>query len=418
MVNLSKLQRKAAAFLATSALLLSSFAPAAFAAGTTNLTISGNGADTNNTVNSNVTDTNTVVQNNTATVTNSVTVSGNTGSNTADKNTGGDVSIQTGDATARVSIGTTANLNRVVAPDCNCGDSTLNATIKGNGADSTNHINTNDTHTNSVFQNNDATVTNAVTTDLTTGNNTASKNTGGLGGTGDVSIMTGNAGASVTIANRANANLAQLGGTGTGGSVTNLTIEGNGADSNSSIGLNHTRAISLVQDNTADFVNAVTTDADTGHNKANENTGDNVFVGTGDTAAIVTVDNLANFNAASADCGCLLTDNKTLSGNGADSVNHINQNMTETLSLFQGGEKGTGNLADFVNALTVDPSTGHNNTNENTNGGVDPVAIMTGDSGSAVTLHNNANANLFGTMTLPGGTDLGLSFDLAGLMGF
>ena len=91
---------------ATGALLLASFAPAAFA--DINTTISDNGADSSNTIN--VTQSNTVKvnQSNTAIMGNFVYGSANTGGNQANKNNGGDVAIDTGNATVNV---TASNMN-------------------------------------------------------------------------------------------------------------------------------------------------------------------------------------------------------------------------------------------------------------------------------------------------------------------
>ena len=115
MNKLMKLSAAAASIVAAGLL----FAPATFAA---DCTISGNGADSHNTC---------TISNgnggpschrhrcggggsgqiNNATIHNSVTVRSNTGGNEANKNTGGDVSITSGDSNVNISITNNVNTN-------------------------------------------------------------------------------------------------------------------------------------------------------------------------------------------------------------------------------------------------------------------------------------------------------------------
>lgn len=402
--------------VAVGTLLLNLATPLAFAS-TTNLTISGNGADSENTVTDTKNYSNTVVQSNSATITNTITTNGNTGENSVKANTGGDVTVDTGDAISHVTVSNAANINKAIIKDCNCLTGTVNGTITGNGADSENEINFDTSTTNSVFQDNYALFANDITTNLNTGDNDAKENTGGVNG-GEVNIETGDAGASVTLVNKANENLALIGslGNGTVNGGINLTISGNGADSDNDVNHKKTTDNTVVQDNYADFMNYLTVNADTGDNDAKENTNQGVTIETGVAQAIASVTNKANFNVAAVDCGCLTTENKTVSGNGADSENEINEELNSTLSLFQGDSNEGGNAANFTNNLTVDPLTGDNDAKENTgsvSGGSD-FEIFTGDSGSVTTVTNTANQNLFGT----GSPALTFSFDLNGFAGF
>ena len=64
--------------------------------------VSGNGSDSNNTVNFASNNTTNVTQNNTADISNDIDVDADTGKNDANDNTGGDVTIDTGDADSDV----------------------------------------------------------------------------------------------------------------------------------------------------------------------------------------------------------------------------------------------------------------------------------------------------------------------------
>src|SRR5437899_953246 len=119
--------------LATGALMSSAFAPAVFAS--TSITISGNGADSTNRVSVNSTNTTTVTQTNSANISNRVSVVSNTGGNQANKNTGGDVSITTGDVSSSVTIKNLANVNFARVVSCGCVQN-VDIVISGNGADS------------------------------------------------------------------------------------------------------------------------------------------------------------------------------------------------------------------------------------------------------------------------------------------
>jgi trimeric autotransporter adhesin len=402
------LKTKIGAAIATTALLLSTVTPA-FA--TTNLTVSGNGADSTSNVTTNSTTANSVVQSNNASITNTVTTNVDTGMNNANKNTGGNTTIDTGNAAAIVSVSNAANLNKAVTSDCNCTTGDKNLTIKDNGADTTNSIDTTSASTNSVFQNNAATFTNNVTTDLQTGKNNANENTGGTSG-GGVSVLTGSAVADVAVANQANKNLALLGALGSGSlGSTNLTIAGNGADSSNDITTRATRANAIVQANDASFRNNILTDVGTGKNNANENTGGGVLVDTGMAKALVSLTNDANFNAAAVnDCGCFVNLNAKVGDNGADTTNSIDTTSTNALQLFQGGE-GNGNNARFSNTLAVEPTSGTNQANENTATLAGDPTVLTGNAGSSTTVVNQANANVYGSIP-----DVSVGFDVGAVL--
>src|SRR3990167_6250017 len=216
-----KLLYKAGISLATASLIAQGFAGVALAS--LDVEISGNGPNSDSTANVGVSNTTQVTQNNTANITNNVNVSADTGKNDANKNTGGDVDITTGNAKTTVGVSNTANANVADVNGCCVGD--LNVTISGNGAKSTNEANVGVSASTLVFQNNSAKITNDVDVDADTGKNDANKNTGG-----DVEILTGNADADVDVSNLANFNFADVDSCGCILDGT-VKIAGNGAKS-------------------------------------------------------------------------------------------------------------------------------------------------------------------------------------------
>ncbi len=393
---MNKLVYKLTTAVSAAALLTGSVASVAF--GTTGVTISGNGADSTNNANVSVSTSNTVTQSNTANIQNNVSISSTTGGNTANKNTGGDTSISTGDANVSSSVSNSANSN-VASVGCNCtGDSAV--TISGNGADSTNKVGLDLDNTNVVTQVNQAKVNNNVDIDSTTGGNRANSNTGG-----DVDITTGDASVDASVSNDVNSNVAQIGG-GTGnGAMLDVMVTGNGADSKNTVDVDVDNTTVVTQSNRADISNDIDVDASTGNNRANKNTGGDTSIDTGDADVTVDVSNHANSNVLDlSDCDCAVDATVKVAGNGADSNNKVNLDLDSvTVGTQVNDFGGKGNNVD------VDSTTGGNKANENTMGGTDP-SVSTGDAGSDITVSTNANSNVMGDagdITIPGLPTLG-----------
>src|SRR3990167_7594248 len=125
---MNKLSIKIATAVSSAALVVSSFATPLLA---TTVEISGNGSDSDNTVSVEQTNKTEVNQNNTANISNNVNVSSNTGDNKAEDNTGGDVSIDTGDSSANVTVTNSANSNQASVNGCCPTDTSVK--IAGNG---------------------------------------------------------------------------------------------------------------------------------------------------------------------------------------------------------------------------------------------------------------------------------------------
>ncbi len=192
--------RKIPTALVTLSVLLANAAPV----GAMTIEVSGNGADSNTTTNVSVSQTVSILQSNTANIDNNVSAEANSGGNRANDNTGGDVSIETGDATTKVSASNKANSNTLELGCCNI----LGAAVKvsGNGADSRNEVNLSLSNEYSVEDRNNLDIDNDIFVFANTGDNEANGNTGG-----DVRIKTGDANALVAIDNQGNENVIIIG---------------------------------------------------------------------------------------------------------------------------------------------------------------------------------------------------------------
>ncbi len=381
-------KRQVLSVLATGSLVLNLVTPVA---ASTTLEVSGNGSNSDSEIKLDRDNTTTVVQNNSAVVTNKVSANADTGNNSASDNTGGDVKVDTGDAKTDVSVSNNLNTNEAKVECCQAGDTDV--LISGNGTKSDNKVELDQDNKTSVFQDNAAKVENKIDADAKTGKNDADDNTGG-----DVEINTGDADTTVTVSTTANANKAQVGGgAGDQSGEVSAKILGNGSYSDNEIKLDLDHETAVVQDNFASVKNHVDAGADTGYNEADDNTGGEVSVDTGDATADVTIDNMVNFNAAEVDCGCLLDISAKVGGNGTDSDNEIKGYFDDAVEVFQGGKEGAGNEARLYNDADADATTGKNDADDNTGSvyGGDP-SIDTGSATSTTEIGNSGNVNVYG----------------------
>lgn len=416
---MNRFHRSLATALAAGALLVNTVLPV-FA--DTTIEISGNGTYSDNDATVTFTQTTTVVQENVADVFNRVDADADTGGNDANDNTGGDVDIDTGNATTDVSVSNSLNSNAAEV-DC-CPEGPVEVLISGNGSNSDNTVDLKMGQLTEVFQENEADVTNLVWADSDTGRNDANDNTGG-----SVSIDTGNASTTVGLSTSANANSASVGG-GSGTGSLSAMIVGNGTYSDNDIILRLGSEVLLVQSNVADVFNKVDADADTGWNDANDNTGGEVSIDTGNATVDVTVDNMVNFNWAAGDCGCLLGDLLAkIAGNGSDSDNTIRAELGSLLEVFQGNcaEEGPEGLSgqhreecELENLVDADADTGWNDAKDNTGDPEGDPSIDTGDAETDVDIENSGNSNVYGEAPdweFPDfDFNLNISFDLSDLL--
>lgn len=169
--------QKLLASAASVALLGSMFATSVFAS---ELEISGNGSDSDNKIK--VTDVcvSKVSQYNKTSANTWVTASAQTGGNVASGNTGGDVSVDTGNATTDVTVVVTGGDNKAEVPSCcDCGGTDASASITGNGTDSDNKIKVKDVKVTKSRQTSKTYANTWVTAKSKTGRNKAKNNTGG-----------------------------------------------------------------------------------------------------------------------------------------------------------------------------------------------------------------------------------------------
>ncbi len=396
---MNKLFRRVAVSVATGSMIFGSFMPAAL--GQLNLEVTGNGSDSNNTLNLSSTNSTVVTQSNTANISNNVNVSADTGGNDAEDNTGGDVSVTTGDSDVSVGISNTANSNSASVDSCNGCLGDLSVVISGNGSDSDNEVNLDVENTTHLTQSNYANVNNNVDIDSNTGDNDANDNTGG-----DVEVNTGSATTSVEVNNLLNANVASVSSGEEEGDGLSIWITGNGSDSDNTVNLGLESATVVTQANVANVNNDVDVDSDTGDNDAEDNTGGDVMIDTGDADVDVTVDTMANFNLADIMSCCLLSGTAKISGNGSDSENELNAEVLSAVFGTQANDYscdgqneswfptllGGKDSSDNCNDVDVDSDTGDNDANDNTQFEGDP-SVETGDAGATVGLSTTANAN-------------------------
>jgi hypothetical protein len=395
---------KIASVLASGAVVAQLLAAPVFAA--TTITVSGNGSDSNNKVNTDMTNTQTVVQNNNANINNNVSANASTGGNTANRNTGGNVAIDTGDASTKVKVENTVNKN--VADLSCCLQQDTDILVSGNGDKSKNKVDVDETTTTSVFQDNYANIKNKVDADATSGKNDANRNTGG-----NVSVTTGDADTVVKVKNQANVNAVRIGSVdGAQAGSVSLTVKGNGSDSKNKIDFDLNKNLTTTQDNVLNLVNWVDADATTGKNDANRNTGGNVSVDTGDAATGVGIDNKANFNVVEEDCNdCLLSVDAAVKKNGDDSKNKIDVDLSNTTSMFQDNSCGASEMPMmeifgrlFKNGkcsthVDGNASSGKNDANRNTGTtGHDDPSVTTGDAYSESVVKTNVNQNFAGKL--------------------
>ena len=409
------LVRKVAVGLASTALVAQSLVIPSFAE--INVVVSGNGSESNNDVDVDINNATQVNQSNEANVSNNVNASANTGGNDAEDNTGGGVSIDTGDAEASATVVNAVNSNEAVVEDCGGCPGDLKVEISGNGSDSHNEVDVdvNDSHSKDpapnkwISQTNSANVTNDVNVKANSGYNDAEDNTGG-----DVEINTGSAIADAVVVNQLNANVAWLGGS--NGGALELIISGNGSDSHNDLDVDLNDNVGVLQNNYANVSNEVDVDANTGKNDAEDNTGGTTSIDTGDAEAGAMVDTMANFNAAYvADC-CLFDGLVKIAGNGTDSENDIDLDLASSLYTAQdnlmacGGHNGLPSpfpaLSEFpfgghhrqdCNEVEALADSGKNDAKDNTGDPEHDPSIDTGNAATTVEVATSGNSNVFST---------------------
>jgi hypothetical protein len=391
------LAKKVAIGVATGALVMQSLVIPSFA--TVNVVVSGNGADSENTVDVSKTNTTAVQQTNTANVSNNIDAKANSGDNEVKDSTGGDVKIDTGDADSAVVVKNTLNSNEASVACGGC-PTDLGILVSGNGAHSTSDVNTSLTNTTQVDQNNAANVENHVDAKSNTGKNDVKDSTGG-----NVSIDTGDASAWAAVTNKANANVANVSnGAGAESGALDILVTGNGAHSENDVNTALSNTTWLKQNNWADISNDVEVDANTGKNRADDNTGGSSSISTGNADSAAKVDNMANFNVAHVEDCCQFDGLVKVAGNGADSENDVNFDVASVLVNTQDNSFSCGENKSWLewwrndcNNVEAKSNTGKNKLNDSTSRVWGDPTIDTGDASNQVEVKNTGNSNVFTT---------------------
>ncbi len=184
---------------------------------------------------------------------------------------------------------------------------------------------------------------------------------------------------------------------------------GNGSDSQNYALIDSTSQEANFQNNQAVLDNNMVLTADSGNNTADNNTGGDTTIRTGDANISANLVNFANNNVEGGIVygvvnvyGDLVGDiifpeeamqSATIanSQNGSGSINSINNSSSRTSTTSQYND------AKITNNLEIDTSTGSNETKDNTNG---DNQIKTGDTNVDAQVVNIANMNVIGDMWL------------------
>lgn len=252
-------------------------------------------------------------------------------------------------------------------------------TVSGNGSNSNNSVNVSSSNSNFVTQSNVANVVNDVAVSSNTGGNHADSNTGGTS-----NISTGSTTSNVGVSTQANSNIANVAACNCLGN-TDVTVSGNGHESDNSVDLHSNHASVVNQTNEANVLNNVSVDSNTGHNSASSNTNGDNGISTGGSNATVGVTNALNSNVVT-ESGSGNGGNVTvnLSGNGEASDNNADVTLGSANFLTQAND------AHVVNNVSAFSNTGGNDADSNTGGN---THVSTGTANDHVTVSNAANFN-------------------------
>ena len=270
----------------------------------------------------------------------------------------------------------------------------------GNGSNTENEIEVEIEQTKLVEQSNSTDISNKFNIDLGTGDNEAEDNTGG-----DVSIKTGDTDVIIDVENAANENVASLSSCGTCAGETEVTIAGNGTNSENEVELELETSVWAVQDNHADVDNDIEIDAETGDNDAEDNTGGESSIETGSFVGFIDVANSLNFNSANVACDdCLMDVLAKVADNGTDSENEIEAELEGGVFVTQENScGGFGGFSFFFHhndcmetELEIDAETGDNQVEDSTNGSDSDPMIETGDAGVDIDVTNEGGVNTYG----------------------
>jgi hypothetical protein len=168
-----------------------------------------------------------------------------------------------------------------------------------------------------------------------------------------------------------------------------VTVQGNGANSDNTVVITNSNTTSVTQSNSSSVVNSVDANSNTGGNTANGNTGGDTSVQTGAASTTVTIKNKGNVNNAAlgccdCGCGCTAAGDVLIKNNGAKS------NNTVTLAGGKTALKSQTNSSSAVNGVNAKAKTGKNKAKNNTGG---TTNVGTGPAATGVGITNTGNTN-------------------------
>lgn len=252
----------------------------------------------------------------------------------------------------------------------------LEISVSDNGSGSANEVNTQQESQTEVAQTNTSEVGNNVEISASTGENDASDNTGG-----DIAVETGDIASQTTVENSGNLSVAD---TGCCQSETDVSVNDNGANSENHVEVVQVSNVNTETDQNVKIQNNIQGIANTGDNSANDNTGGDVSIDTGNIQASSQVINgpvntsIVQVLSGSGDVQAIV------SGNGYDSHNILKAYIDNLTNSY------TNSVSDIENNIFWDLNTGGNEANFNTDG---DIVINTGDIDLAVIIKNLVNFN-------------------------
>lgn len=271
-------------------------------------------------------------------------------------------------------VGAAALLAATLVPAFAAGSNCVNSTT---GPGSNNTCTVNNASTVKVNNVNDAQIVNNVTSRALTGGNSASNNT--LGG----SVTTGNATLNSYVSSVANVNTTNVS-VGWAGSSNMGYNEITGPFSDNNAYVNNAQLVDVYNSNTATVNNRVDSKADTGLNRADNNTGPG-SVRSGSAMLGVVVGNHVNdsFTALSLSGGGTGNNTAGNSTTGPFSTNNGTVNNATTAFI------NNVNDLQVVNGVMTRALTGRNSASNNTLGG----SVTSGDAQDAVGVDTEGNIN-------------------------
>lgn len=347
----------------------------------------------------------------------------------------GDTFLKTGDANNTGNIVTSANNNQSVLPNTATTSPAPNSNTvsnEGNGANSQSNTNLTNSNNKTTNQDNQSHVLNNLHQSSITGRNSAVDNVG------DTTLATGDANVTGTVISQLNTNIDGLAVSEfniadnyqgdyildfakhciigcQNFSNTQVANTNNGANSQNNANLSTLTNQNTFQQNDAQAESNLILTADSGNNDASRNTGGDTFINTGDANVAANALSLVNNNLSGqvlygvvnvfgklvgdiiipkevlqglGVCGDCTNDvNLMNSGNGSNSQNTAEANLSTNEDLFQTNE------ADIQNNIIVSGTTGDNQTSLNTDG---VSYVSTGDTNVDAKALNIANSNMNG----------------------